>query len=177
MKTNMVQIKTIKKIKTDSHNYDIQIKDNHNFFANNILVHNSLGIMFFYAEKFRCATAGSFVSDQAKWAEKWSEENMPLDKMDKTNTYLFEIIYCENKIVVDYDFEGLVLLSIFDQHGLEYDYEQIKKESEYIETRCAKQYDFKDMKSIVEEAHTLDKNNEGYVIRFKSGYRLKIKGD
>lgn len=137
----------------------------------------SLGIMFYYADKFRFATAGSFISEQAEWAEQWAFNNMPLDKIDKTNTYLFEIIYHANKIVVSYDFEGLVLLSTFDPYGLEYDYEQIKWEASYMGIRHASQYDFKDMNSILETAKTLNKDNEGYVIRFRSGIRLKIKGD
>ena len=137
----------------------------------------SLGIMFYYEGKFRFATAGSFISEQAEWAEQWAFNNMPLDKIDKTNTYLFEIIYYENKIVVDYDFEGLVLLSIFDSYGLEYDYEQIRWEASYMNVRYAKRYDFNDMESILATTKTLDKDNEGYVIRFKNGLRLKVKGD
>jgi len=137
----------------------------------------SLGIMFYYEDQFRFATAGSFISEQAKWAECWSNVYMPLDKMDKSNTYLFEIIYHENKIVVSYNFEGLVLLSIFDEYGLEYDYEQIKWEASYMSVRCAEQYSFEDMDSILGKAQTLDKDREGYVIRFKNGLRLKIKGD
>ena len=137
----------------------------------------SLGILFFFEDKFRFATAGSFISEQAKWAEFWANKKIPLDKIDKKNTYLFEIIYHENKIVIDYDFEGLVLLGAFDPYGLEYNYEQIKWEASYMSVRYARQYDFKDMDSILEEAKTLNKDNEGYVIRFKSGLRLKIKGD
>jgi len=137
----------------------------------------SLGIMFAYEGKFRFATAGSFISEQAEWAEQWAFYNMPLDKMDKTNTYLFEIIYHANKIVVDYDFEELVLLAIYDSYGLEYDYKQIKWESSHMNVRHAAQYDFKDMNSVLDTAKTLSKDNEGYVIRFKSGLRLKIKGD
>ena len=137
----------------------------------------SLGIMFYYEDKFRFATAGSFISEQAGWAGQWAYNNMPLDKIAKTNTYLFEIIYHENKIVVNYDFEGLVLLAVFDPYGLEYDYEQVKWEASYMAIRHATQYDFKDMDSILDKAKTLNMNNEGYVIRFSNGMRLKIKGD
>lgn len=137
----------------------------------------SLGIMFYYKDKFRFATAGSFISEQAEWAEQWAYNNMPLDKIAKTNTYLFEIIYHENKIVVNYDFEGIVLLAVFDPYGLEYDYEQVKWEASYMAIRHATQYNFKDMDSILDNAKTLNMNNEGYVIRFHSGQRLKIKGD
>lgn len=35
------KIKQIKKIKVDSQRYDLEVEDNHNFFANGILVHNS----------------------------------------------------------------------------------------------------------------------------------------
>ena len=37
----IVKIKSIKEIKNDSLLYDIEVKKNHCFFANNILVHNS----------------------------------------------------------------------------------------------------------------------------------------
>jgi RNA ligase len=137
----------------------------------------SLGIMYFFADQFRFATAGSFISEQAQWADQWAKEHIAIDKLDKTSTYLFEIIYHENKIVVHYNFEGLVLLSIFNSYGLECNYEQIKWEASYMGTRYVKQYNFEDMETIVNTAKTLDSNNEGYVIRFKSGIRLKIKGD
>lgn len=39
--TQLVKIKSIKKIKSDSKRYDIQTEKTSNFFANNILVHNS----------------------------------------------------------------------------------------------------------------------------------------
>ena len=137
----------------------------------------SLGIMYNFEDQFRFATAGSFISEQAQWAEKWMKNNMPIDKIDKTNTYLFEIIYAQNKIVVQYDFEGLVLLGIYDSFGLEYEYEQLLLEASYMGTRCAKQYNFSDMDSILKNAESLGRNEEGYVIRFKSGVRMKVKGD
>ena len=45
----------------------------------------------------------------------------------KGHTYLFEIIYKENLIVVDYgDFEGLILLHAYNQNGYEYKYEYLQ---------------------------------------------------
>jgi RNA ligase len=140
-------------------------------------VDGSLGIMFFYAGEWRVSTAGGFSSEQAIWAMSWMKENMHLDALDKTNTYLFEIIYPTNKIVVQYDYEGLVLLNVIDRFGLDYDPLFLKKEAEHLGTRCAKIYDFSDMGSILKKAETLPLSEEGYVIRFKSGIRLKIKGD
>ncbi len=140
-------------------------------------VDGSLGIMFYYADAWRVATAGSFISEQAEWAMQWMREFMPLDKMDRTNTYLFEIVYPLNKIVVKYDYEGLVLLSIIDKFGLEYVADQLEREASYMGTRCVKLYNFADMGSILKKAEILGLDAEGWVIRFKSGIRMKIKGD
>ena len=140
-------------------------------------IDGSLGVTFFYEDKWRVATCGSFTSEQAEWGEMWINTHIDTDTIDKSNTYLFEIIYKANKIVVDYNFEGLVLLSIFDKYGLEYKYEQVKLEASYMNVSCARQYNFKNMNSILKKAKILDKDSEGYVVRFKSGVRLKIKGD
>jgi RNA ligase len=140
-------------------------------------IDGSLCIMFNFANKWRVATAGSFVSDQALWATKWMKKYMSCDQMDITNTYLFEVVYPENKIVVQYNYEGLVLLSIIDQCGLEYSVEQLEKTALSINTRCVEFYNFSDMDSILKNVQTLGINQEGYVIRFSSGIRLKVKGD
>lgn len=67
----------------------------------------SLGIVFHYDEIWHIATRGSFTSEQALKAQQWiAGHDFP-----KGYTHLFEIIYPENRIVVDYDgFEGLVYL-------------------------------------------------------------------
>jgi len=140
-------------------------------------VDGSLGIAHHFSNEWRIATVGSFISEQAIWAMGWMKKNIHFDALDKTNTYLFEIVYPANKIVVQYDFEGLVLLGIIDKYGLDYDPTFLKKEAEHLNTRCAKVYDFSDMDSILKKAETLPLSEEGYVIRFKSGIRLKIKGD
>lgn len=63
----------------------------------------------------RVATRGSFVSDQAIWATEFANKNLTflndLKDLLKKYTFLVEIIYPDNRIVLDYgDFEGLVLL-------------------------------------------------------------------
>lgn len=72
----------------------------------------SLGIMYFIDGKPYIATRGAFESDQAKWANKWWQKNVgnEVAEFAKNFTHLFEIIYPENRIVVNYDFSGLVYL-------------------------------------------------------------------
>lgn len=73
----------------------------------------SLGIAYRRPSDNRIAwsTRGSFVSDQAKWATEWWAGNLPVEHY----TYLAEIIYPDNRIVVDYgDQANLTLLAVLD---------------------------------------------------------------
>lgn len=77
----------------------------------------SLGIAYYYVSDsddelhLAIATRGSFTSDQAKWASSWLRNTYPEWLPTARITPLFEIIYPENRIVLDYgDFAGLVLL-------------------------------------------------------------------
>ena len=73
----------------------------------------NLAIMFHYREKRIFCTRGSFCSDQALKAEEIFKKNYLIRNVMKECTYCFEIIYPENKIVVDYgEIEDLFLLSI-----------------------------------------------------------------
>lgn len=131
----------------------------------------SLGIFFHYNGEWHMATRGSFTSEQAiKGMEIARKYN--LDKVCVPGfTYLFEIIYPENRIVVRYgDVERLVLLSIFEG-GTEIPYNDIEFDGWDIVNRYDGVKDFTKLKEMIKE------DQEGYVVRFKSGFRIKIKGD
>lgn len=75
----------------------------------------SLGILYPNEGEWAIATRGSFESDQAKWATRHYEDEYADHFTPQPGyTYLFEIIYKANRIVVDYDFEDLVLLAVVD---------------------------------------------------------------
>jgi RNA ligase len=77
----------------------------------------SLGIIYTYDGTSAVATRGSFTSDQAQWATKWLQTNMPDFAQPEGVTTLAEIIYPDNRIVVDYaGDEGLVLLGAIDNN-------------------------------------------------------------
>ena len=73
----------------------------------------SLAILFHYNDLPIFCTRGSFCSDQALKAEEiYKLKYEDVDVM-KECTYCFEVIYPENRIVVDYDtLEDLFLISI-----------------------------------------------------------------
>jgi T4 RnlA family RNA ligase len=133
----------------------------------------SLGIFFYYEGEWHMATRGSFTSEQAiKGMEIAMRYNY--DKICVPGfTYLFEIIYPENRIVVDYGKEErLVLLGIMNPKGEELPYEEIADDGWDIVMKYKTWGE--DWKTLKKE---ISKDNEGYVIRFSGGMRMKIKGD
>ena len=136
----------------------------------------SLGILFWYQGKWILATKGSFTSDQSVRAKeilkKYNFEPIP-----KGYTTLVEIIYPENRIVCGYgDEESLVVLSMINNSsGKELDYTSLLYISDETRMPVVKKYDaindYKTLKSLI------SKDREGYVIRFRNGFRMKIKGE
>lgn len=136
----------------------------------------SLGILFNYKDEWILATRGSFTSPQAIKGKEILDRH-DISAWRKDNTYLFEIIYPENRIVVDYGNEEklVVIGGIHTETG-----EEIPDSSlfwtqdsgfEVVTTykTWGEGYDL-----LKEE---ISKDKEGYVIRFKNGFRMKIKGE
>ncbi len=130
----------------------------------------SLGILYWIGNEPFIATRGSFISEQAIEAEEilLKKYKNTFDKLDKSKTYLFEIIYPQNRIVVDYgDRRDLILLAIRDtKTGKDLPLEDIG-------FPLVKRYDglndFRKLKELEED------NKEGFVIKFESGFRMKVK--
>jgi RNA ligase len=77
----------------------------------------SLGILYRTPEgQWAIATRGSFASDQALWATAHFQQFYAgFWEPEEDLTYLFEIVYPENRIVVDYyGWDGLILLGAVD---------------------------------------------------------------
>ena len=134
----------------------------------------SLGICFYYNNEWHVATRGSFVSEQAV------KGKLMLDKLNTKNglitgyTYLFEIIYPENRIVVDYGgAEKLVVLGCYNNEtGKEGNIDEMVNEGFEVVTKYNTFGEgFDELKKEISNS------KEGYVIRFRNGMRMKIKGD
>ena len=142
----------------------------------------SLGILYDLEGDSFIATRGSFWSDQARWATNWltlHEMSGQIKGWPEGYTPLFEIIYKENRIVVDYgDFEGLVLLGlvrIFD--GAELPPHEVCKIGLQNGLRVAKT---SDLRSVGECKSYQVTNTEGFVLQYWSKgktapLRIKVK--
>jgi RNA ligase len=122
------------------------------------------------------ATRGSFTSPQAIKGKEILDRH-DISAWRKDNTYLFEIIYPENRIVVDYKGEEklVVLGAIHTETGDEVPDSSLffLQESGFELVMTYKTWG--ETYDLLKEE--ISKEKEGYVIRFKSGFRMKIKGD
>ena len=124
------------------------------------------------------ASRGSFISDQSvRGTEILKKYN--LSPLSHEYTYLFEIIYPSNRIVVDYgEDEKLILLGIV--HNMIDDFELPLDSTTFIEEtgfEIVKEYNLGDNIHLLK--NTISNDNEGYVLKFNNRpiQRIKIKGD
>ena len=133
----------------------------------------SLGIMYWIDNTPYITTRGSFVSDQGIHATKILHEKYKdyFDKLDKSKTYLFEIIYPEDHHCISYaGVDDIFLLAVIDTDSG--DEEDISKWSHIF--KCTKKYDGINDFTKVREMFNGD-NKEGFVIKFSNNYRIKMK--
>lgn len=134
----------------------------------------SLGILYWWNGEAAIATRGAFNSDQALHATKIlnTKYGDVLDGLDKSKTYLFEIIYPENHIIVSYgNTDDIFLLAVVDpETGLDCD--DIYKYSDRFKTVCRYDgiTDYKKIRDVVD-----GNNREGFVVKFSNSYRIKMK--
>lgn len=135
----------------------------------------SLGLLFFYDGEWIFASRGSFMSDQAIKGREMLR-NYHLESLNSEYTYIFEIIYPENRIVINYgtDEELVLLGAIHTESGKELQYGELKKINFNafgfpIVPRYDGLKDFDKMKALNTD------NKEGFVILFANSFRMKVK--
>lgn len=127
-------------------------------------------------DRYRICTRGSFESEQAVAASRILSDKYPGFVLPAGETWLFEFIAPWNRIVVDYgDTEDLVLLTTVETAtGAEH-----LPSSWGWEGPVVKRYDWdEDLQVLLDKMVREDTSEaEGYVIRFASGLRAKVKYD
>jgi RNA ligase len=146
-------------------------------------VDGSLGIVFHHSGRWHAASKGSFTSEQAMWAQAWISTSTTT-RLIPGVTYLAEIIYPENRIVVDYgDRRDLVLLAAFDAYGREIRLSYAADDWEPVGSvvRTWPALPLPELLKLAEAntrpdgTPTSGISTEGYVIRYANGLRAKAK--
>ena len=137
----------------------------------------SLGILFWYQGKWILASKGSFVSEQALKGKQILNQQYNVEVLPKGYTTVVEIIYPENRIVCDYGGDELlvVLSMVSNASGKELDYDSMMSFNEVSKIPVVKKYDGIENYDILKSM--IGNDREGYVVRFKNGFRMKIKGE
>ena len=134
----------------------------------------SLGIVYYYDGEWRVNTRGSFTSDQAIKGKELLDSKYETAALDRHATYLCEVIYPENRIIVNYgQIEMLTFLAAFDNATGE----EVKGDFETSIARIpsARVQNFATIQELQSHLETLDHTEEGYVVRLESGERVKFK--
>jgi len=144
-------------------------------------VDGSMGSVFLnpQTKKPQVATRGSVDNEQSRWATERLRLHHVKPLLVQGFTLIVEIVYPENRIVVDYDGrEYLALLAI--RHNKTGRFLPLRK-LEICSLACgiplAETYEAKEPAQLVELLPALSVNEEGFVAVFESGERFKFKGD
>lgn len=134
----------------------------------------SLGIAYPVNGRIQIATRGAFASEQAQWANRWWADNAAGVEIPDGQTWLFEILYPENRIVVDYKGRtGLVLLAVTDNATGKDLPHPSPGEWKFERARC---YGSAEVSALVASVDD-PANFEGFVLLYESGERVKVKLD
>ncbi len=140
----------------------------------------SLGILWRDAEgQKRVATRGSLIGPQAQVATELLGR-YDLAALPENLTLLFEVLYPENRVVVDYGGRReLVLLGVRDRFtGEDWRYEAIRELGERFGLPVVPHAaEVADLDHALQLRFGLDANHEGWVLRCADGQRWKVKGE
>ena len=156
----------------------------------------SLGIAFQWNNEVKVTTRRRMDSEQAIWAKQWIQDHCNASVFQTGFTYLFEIVYKVNTVIVEYPFQGLVLLAVTDGNGRELPYDEVMRfgraagffmvtpriTGSYSEitwycggippSRESTQQPRSSLSSG--KLPTCPRQQEGWVVKFKDGRRQKI---
>ena len=144
-------------------------------------IDGSMGLLWRYKGEYGIASRGSFTSPQAQWATNWLNEGidkqiLSIPPEGSPYTWLFEIIYDANRIVLKYSKEELVLLARIDKEtGAECNHEVTREVGTRHGFSVARQIRNKNIHDLLQENK---KNEEGYVVTYSRGDKappLKVK--
>lgn len=131
--------------------------------------------------KYHLSTKGSLDSEHGMYATELMAGNFQEPWLEPY-TLMFEGIVKKFQIVIDYTKkagynQGLYLIGV-RQHwsGKLFTYDEVQSMAETLHIPTVKTYEFESLDKLIETAKNLPILEEGYVIRFQSGLRVKLKG-
>jgi len=144
----------------------------------------SMGCIFLTRDnELYVSTPGSFLSDQAIWATKWirNHENYELIKKKfisgEIRCLVAEIICPLSRVVVPYDFEGMVAIAAHNKDGKYLCHTELTSLANEIDFKVCRKFYFDSVDDVRRHLDTVI-DFEGFVLHWPhTGYRVKMKGE
>lgn len=188
----IVKIKNIKEIKCDSKRYDIQTKKTNNFFANGVLVHNSMIQVYFdwhdmmwYAATTGTAEGEGEVNNKSGttfnslfWKTVKDKYNLDASKLTEGYTYVFELTTPYNIVVKPHGESSATLLTVRNLETLkEVSFDELTVIAESLGVPRVKAYDLNvnNVGVLLKTFEDMVWHDEGYVVVDANHNRVKIK--
>jgi RNA ligase len=129
--------------------------------------------VFRYNGELIVCTLGSFESEQAKMAKEMLNAKYIyyLGNIKDGETWIMEILHPQNRIVLDYGNESKLVLLAIRTDSSEYPYYAMG----YVWPDVVEKIDTTLEQLLVEKSRPDFTNKEGFVIKFASGFRVKVK--
>ena len=157
--------------------YDIEIEDNHNYFCQGVLVHNSLMKVWYDNGEWHLSTNNTINAFETEDFGKIflrAARNADLQDFcaffNISRTYLFELTSPETQVVIPYP-DGVYFLTSIDT----------QTEKEYYDCpvigviKTVKTFDIHSEEEALEAASQMSRNEEGFVVVDANQHRVKIK--
>lgn len=143
-------------------------------------VDGSMGTAYWHNDRWAIATRGSFGSEQAlRGTEMLSSSMYKFMQPGQGITPVFEIIYPENRVVVDYgNREALVLLALINNengHPLSFDTTAAFALEHGFDLPRSYETNVESLFDLVKTLKGAEQ--EGFIVRYNDGTQYKIKGD
>lgn len=171
--------------------FDLEVEDNHNYFCNGILVHNSL-IKCWFDNEWLISTNGTInafaapvsnldlsfgdIFHRAIGLDRIQFQDWCDNLLDKDFTYMFELTSPETKVVINYE-DGVYILAARNTKTGEYidTYTLFDKFKNIENIKIPHIMPFHTLSDCIDIAEKMSMNEEGMVVVDKYSNRIKIK--
>jgi len=132
-------------------------------------------VIFWHDEKWRCNTRGSFDNEYIDFALDWWNKRRGLDDIPKHWTVMGEVCFEDDPMPrAAHKLEDVYIIAVRDKYsGADFQVDSAKVFGPLFDMPFAYQVDMS-IDQLLEEKGNLE-GQEGWVIRYQSGLRVKIK--
>ncbi len=176
-KKEIVEVISVEEIADEEIHYDIQTTTG-NFFAEGVLIHNSLISCWYDGNNWRVTTRGAFppALQGVDYNQDFRRLFKSFEKLVPGHTYNFELISVHSRIVTKYDEEFVALIGIRDLDSLqEFNQNHLDEIAAKLEVRRPRRFNATNIDHCRALFKQMRDDEEGLVVVDANFKRFKLK--